>query len=87
MIARMIRATLSQGSAEALFDFVASGKGFIGFHCASDTFHSPNYRDHTIGKQMKLNREAAEKPADVRTPYIKMVGGNSSRTSRSRRRR
>jgi len=26
---------------QALFDHVRSGKGFIGFHCASDTFHSP----------------------------------------------
>ena len=25
---------------EALFDFIRSGKGFVGFHCASDTFHS-----------------------------------------------
>lgn len=67
--------TMPKEGPQALFDFVASGKGFIGFHCASDTFHSPNYRDHTIGKQMKLGRDAADKPADVRTPYIKMVGG------------
>src|SRR4051812_38830206 len=60
---------------QALFDFVKSGKGFIGFHCASDTFHSPNYKDKTIGKQATLMRDAAEKPADVRTPYIKMLGG------------
>jgi uncharacterized protein len=25
---------------EVLFDFIRSGKGFVGFHCASDTFHS-----------------------------------------------
>lgn len=60
---------------QALFDFVASGKGFIGFHCASDTFHSPNYRDRSIGKQASLMRDAANVPADVRTPYIKMIGG------------
>jgi len=28
------------GGKEALFNHVRSGKGFIGFHCASDTFHS-----------------------------------------------
>ena len=60
---------------QALFDFVASGKGFIGFHCASDTFHSTNYRDKSIGRQANMLRDAAEKPVDVRTPYIKMVGG------------
>ena len=25
---------------EVLFDFIRSGKGFVGFHCAADTFHS-----------------------------------------------
>ena len=25
---------------EVLFDFIRSGKGFMGFHCAADTFHS-----------------------------------------------
>jgi type 1 glutamine amidotransferase len=25
---------------QALFDHIRSGKGFVGFHCASDTFHS-----------------------------------------------
>jgi len=60
---------------QALFDFVASGKGFIGFHCASDTFHSPNYRgDKAIAKQAAMTRDSAL-PPDVRTPYIKMVGG------------
>ena len=60
---------------EALFDFIASGKGFLGFHCASDTFHSPNYADKSIGQQMSLLRDAAAKPADVRSKYIKMIGG------------
>jgi type 1 glutamine amidotransferase len=67
--------TMPKDGPQALFDFVKSGKGFIGFHCASDTFHSPNYRDHTIAKQATLMRDAGERPADVRTPYIKMLGG------------
>jgi type 1 glutamine amidotransferase len=61
---------------QALFDFVASGKGFIGFHCAADTFHSPNYRgDKKINQQTNMLREEAAKLEDVRTPYIKMLGG------------
>jgi len=28
------------GGKEALFNHIRSGKGFVGFHCASDTFHS-----------------------------------------------
>ena len=27
---------------QALFDYIKSGKGFIGLHSASDTFHTPN---------------------------------------------
>jgi type 1 glutamine amidotransferase len=37
------------GGKQALIDFVSSGKGFIGLHCASDTFHSkPNEVDPYI---------------------------------------
>jgi type 1 glutamine amidotransferase len=61
---------------QALLDFVASGKGFMGFHCASDTFHSPNYSgDKKIGQQVNMLRDAAATLEDVRTPYIKMLGG------------
>jgi type 1 glutamine amidotransferase len=62
---------------DALLKFVADGKGFIGFHCASDTFHSPNYggKDPAINKQPTLMRDAAATLEDVRDPYIKMVGG------------
>jgi type 1 glutamine amidotransferase len=67
--------TMPKDGPQALFDFVASGKGFIGFHCASDTFHSSNYGNHTIGKQAAMHRDEATKPEDVRTPYIKMLGG------------
>jgi type 1 glutamine amidotransferase len=35
---------MPSGGKEALFDFVRSGKGFVGFHCASDTFHSQGSR-------------------------------------------
>jgi hypothetical protein len=47
---------------QALLDAVKGGKGFVGFHCASDTFHSP-------GPQWEAQ------PASQRDPYIDMVGG------------
>jgi type 1 glutamine amidotransferase len=47
---------------KALLDAVHSGKGFVGCHCASDTFHSKG--------------EAFEnQPAEGRDPYIAMLGG------------
>jgi type 1 glutamine amidotransferase len=68
--------TMPENGPQALLDFIASGKGFIGFHCASDTFHSPNYRgDKKINQQVNMLRDANAKLDDVRTPYIKMIGG------------
>jgi len=63
------------GGKEALLKFVEDGKGFIGFHCASDTFHSPNYEGKKeIARQMLMQR-GSDQFEDVRDPYIKMVGG------------
>jgi uncharacterized protein len=45
-----------------LLDAVAGGKGFVGCHCASDTFHSRGERFQN-------------QPPDERDPYIRMVGG------------
>jgi hypothetical protein len=47
---------------QLLLDAVASGKGFIGSHCASDTFHSS-------GKAFEMQEE------DKRDPFIRMLGG------------
>lgn len=47
---------------DALLRAVTSGKGFIGSHCASDTFLSPG------------DRRAAQNSADV-DPYLRMLGG------------
>jgi type 1 glutamine amidotransferase len=47
---------------KALLKAIADGKGFVGCHCASDTFHSPGNR----GK----NQEG-----DELDPYIVMLGG------------
>jgi type 1 glutamine amidotransferase len=46
----------------ALLRAIASGKGFIGCHCASDTFHSPGER---FGAQTRSQLD----------PYIAMLGG------------
>ena len=50
---------------KALLEAVAGGKGFVGCHCASDTFHSGDYP--------KNRWETA--PRDKVDPYIAMVGG------------
>jgi len=47
---------------KALLDAIAAGKGFLGSHCASDTFHSPGDRN-------------ANQDPDKRDPYITMLGG------------
>jgi uncharacterized protein len=46
----------------ALLEAIRNGKGFVGFHCAADTFHSPG-------------DQAAAQPVDERDPYINMLGG------------
>lgn len=53
---------MSRTGKKALLDAVAGGKGFIGCHCASDTFHSKGDR----GK----NQER-----DQVDPYLAMLGG------------
>jgi type 1 glutamine amidotransferase len=46
----------------ALLKAIAAGKGFVGCHCASDTFHSKgNSREN--------------QPMEQRDPYIQMLGG------------
>ncbi len=47
---------------KALLDAVAGGKGFVGCHCASDTFHSKGQAFQT-------------QTPDQRDPYIRMLGG------------
>ena len=51
---------MSERGKQALLDAVANGKGFVGSHCASDTFHTP-------GKAFETQ--------DKKDPYIDMVGG------------
>jgi type 1 glutamine amidotransferase len=47
---------------KALIKAIADGKGFVGSHCASDTFHSPEPREKN-------------QPRDQQDPYIVMLGG------------
>lgn len=53
----------------AFLKAIAAGKGYLGFHCATDTFHSPKRPRPTD----QLLRDAAYD--DVRDPYIGMIGG------------
>jgi type 1 glutamine amidotransferase len=53
---------MSRAGKKALLDAVAAGKGFVGCHCASDTFHSPGGRGENT-------------PRDKVDPYIAMLGG------------
>ena len=53
---------MSAEGKKALLDAVAGGKGFVGSHCGSDTFHSKGDRGKT-------------QPRDQLDPYIAMLGG------------
>jgi type 1 glutamine amidotransferase len=55
---------MSRAGKKALLDAVAGGKGFLGSHCATDTFHSAD-KDH---------RWLKDDP-DKLDPYIAMIGG------------
>lgn len=47
---------------KTLLDAISKGKGFVGCHCASDTFHS-------------ADRSWKDQPRDKTDPYILMLGG------------
>ncbi len=53
---------MTRAGKKALLDAVAGGKGFVGCHCASDTFHSKG-------------RPWQNQDRDQVDPYIAMVGG------------
>ncbi|GBD35230.1 hypothetical protein HRbin36_00337 [bacterium HR36] len=53
---------MSPAGKKAFLDAIHQGKGFIGSHCAADTFHSPGKRDEN-------------QPPEQRDPYIVMLGG------------
>jgi type 1 glutamine amidotransferase len=51
---------------QALLDAIAGGKGFIGVHSATDTFHSPGNKDHGRPRNQDDGANA--------DPYVKMIG-------------
>lgn len=56
---------------KALLDAIAGGKGFVGIHSASDTFHSGEpggTNPHDISHRYRNDGDKAD-------PYIKMLGG------------
>jgi type 1 glutamine amidotransferase len=55
---------------KALLDAIAAGKGFVGCHCASDTFHSPGHAGGNLWKNQDR---------DKLDPYILMIGGEFSK--------
>ena len=57
------------GAKEAFLDAIKGGKGFIGFHSATDTFHS-GVKDKT-----NMLRNVDEQGRDAFDPYIQMIGG------------
>lgn len=52
---------------QALFDYVKSGKGFVGTHSASDTWHTAN--ESKKGPERFLNH------GDKADPYVRFLGG------------
>ncbi|MEQ1861873.1 MAG: ThuA domain-containing protein [Chthoniobacteraceae bacterium] len=58
---------MSAAGKQALLDFVASGKGFVGTHSASDTFHTAN--EAAKGPDRYINHGA---DADA---YVRFLGG------------
>ena len=58
---------MSAAGKEALFDYVRSGKGFIGTHAADDTFHTPN-ESNSESDRYRNHGEKAD-------PYVRFIGG------------
>lgn len=62
---------MGEAGKAAFLDAIRQGKGFIGFHCATDTLHS---KGHVRGKA-DLMRDVDASGADEFDPYIRMIGG------------
>jgi hypothetical protein len=58
---------MSAEGKKMFLEALASGKGYIGFHCASDTFHSKNSKNPDLLRSIDV-----KDPVD---PYIAAVGG------------
>jgi type 1 glutamine amidotransferase len=58
---------MSEEGKAAFLQAIKDGKGFIGTHSATDTFHSPNYKAGGAGR--------FKNDGDDMDPYIRMIGG------------
>lgn len=58
---------MSPAGKQALFDYVKSGKGFIGLHSASDTFHTANESQKGPDRYANHGKDA--------DPYVCFLGG------------
>ena len=58
---------LTPAGRQALFDYVRSGKGFIGTHAASDTFHTANESKKGPDRYVNHGEQA--------DPYVRFLGG------------
>ncbi len=56
------------GAKETFLDAIKNGKGFVGFHSATDTFHSSNAKGNML-------RDVNDRGQDAFDPYIQMIGG------------
>jgi type 1 glutamine amidotransferase len=61
---------MSPAGKQALLDAVAGGKGFVGLHCASDTFHTFEHG----GGNPPPRENRYQNNGDKADPYIKMLG-------------
>ena len=71
---------MTDGQKKALLDFVRSGKGFVGAHCASLTFYNyPEFGDMLGGyyrRSVLQNRIGVLKVEDPNHPATKMLGAS-----------
>lgn len=58
---------MSPAGKQALFDFVRGGKGFIGTHAATDTFHTANESQKGPDRYVNHGENA--------DPYVRFIGG------------
>jgi hypothetical protein len=63
---------MGEAGKKAFMEAIKHGKGFIAFHCGSDTFHSKAHGHH---KEGELLRDVDEHGKDDFDPYIQMLGG------------
>jgi uncharacterized protein len=58
---------MSPAGKAALLKAIENGKGFIGIHSASDTFHAPGNQEHSAARYVN--------DGDKVDPFVKMLGG------------